>query len=531
MLRANDNKDTYLRHAGVMALAALSDAKTLQQLAADKSVGVRLAAVVALRRQERPEVADFLKDQNPLVVLEAARAVNDLPIPAALPRLAALLGDQELLARAEIASVEQRALVARAKNPRKPEPDQEPDVLVTPLLRRAVNANFRLGAAANAAALVAFATGSSAPSAVRAEAVAVLGDWAKPSGRDKVTGLWRPLDRRDAGIATRTLQQNVEALLQNSSTTVKLAAIKVATALGIKEGASAAFVLLADEQQRADVRTEALKALSSFKAAKLADAVKIALAAKDESLRNEATRIEARLKPGDATAKLRAALEKGTVGEKQAAFATLATVSGGSADEIFSQWLDRLLAKQVPPEIQLDLITAAQMREAREVKDKLTKFERARPAEDDLRAYRECLQGGNAEEGRKVFVERAEVSCIRCHKAGGEGGEVGPDLGHVGANKPREYILESIVYPNKNIAAGFESLLVTMKDGAIYAGLLKGENDAEIELNSPEDGLLKLKKAAIKERQRGLSAMPEELRQVLSKQDLRNLVEFLSSLK
>ena len=113
----------------------------------------------------------------------------------------------------------------------------------------------------------------------------------------------------------------------------------------------------------------------------------------------------------------------------------------------------------------------------------------------------------------------------------GEGGEVGPDLTKVGTGKTREYLLESIIYPNKHIAAGFESLLVTMKDGAIYAGLLKGETDAEIELNSPEDGILKLKKADIKERQRGLSGMPEELRQVLTKQDLRNLVEFLSSLK
>jgi quinoprotein glucose dehydrogenase len=185
----------------------------------------------------------------------------------------------------------------------------------------------------------------------------------------------------------------------------------------------------------------------------------------------------------------------------------------------------------VPAELQLDLLEAAAKRQPREVKDKLAKFENARPAEDDLRAWRECLQGGNAEEGKKIFLERAEVSCVRCHKAGGEGGEVGPDLGKIGAAKPREYILESIVYPNKNVAAGFESLLVTMKDGAIYAGLLKSENDTEIEVNSPEDGLLKLKKADIKERQRGLSAMPEEFRQVLTKQDLRNLVEFLSGLK
>ena len=531
MLRANNDQDRYLRHAGVMALAALADESTLQKLAADASPAMRLAAVVALRRKESPVIGDFLKDQNPFVALEAARAINDLPIPAALPKLAALIGDREFFTRAETASTEQRAAVARAKNAKKPEPDQEPDVLVSPLYRRIVNANFRLGAAASANALVAFANQSAAPSAVRAEAITVLADWAKPSGRDNVTGLWRPLDKRDGSVAARAVQQNIDALLQNPSTTVKLAAIKVATKLGIKEGANAAFALLADEKQRGDVRVEALRALSALKAAKLVDAVKLALASTDEALRNEATKIQARLNPGDATVKLRAALDKGTIGEKQAAFATLATIPGSASDNIFLQWLDKLLANQVAPEIQLDLTEAAAKREARAVKEKLAKFESTRPADDDLRAWRECLQGGNAEEGRKIFLERAEVSCVRCHKAGGEGGEVGPDLGKVGAAKPREYILESIVYPNKNVAAGFESLLVTMKDGAIYAGLLKGENDTEIEINSPEDGLLKLKKADLKERQRGLSAMPEEFRQVLSKQDLRNLVEFLSRLK
>ena len=224
-------------------------------------------------------------------------------------------------------------------------------------------------------------------------------------------------------------------------------------------------------------------------------------------------------------------LEQGSTGEKQAAFATLATVPGSAADEILSQWLDKLMDKQVPANLQLDVLAAAALRTAQPVKDRLTKFERSRPAEDDLRNYRECLEGGNSDEGRKIFLERAEVSCVRCHKAGGDGGEVGPDLSKVGAGKTREYLLESIVYPNKQIAAGFDNVLVTMKDGAIYAGLIKGETETELEVNSPEDGVLKLKKADIKERQRGLTAMPEELRQVLTKQDLRNLIEFLVNLK
>lgn len=530
LLRANNDQDRYLRHAGIMALTALADAGDLERLAKDKSTAVRLAAVVALRRQERAEVATFLKDTNALVVLEAARAINDLPITKALPKLAQLLDDKKVFARQEEASRLQRETLARQKNAKSPDVNAESDVLYAPLLRRIVNAHFRLGESTNAKSLIAFAT-SAAPSAIRAEALSTLGDWAKPSGRDNITGLWRPLDKRDEAIASKAVEKNLTNLLQNASSSVKLAAIKVAVKLGLKEGSAAAFTLLADEKQPGNVRTEALKALSSLKSDQLTDAVKIGLASTEESLRNEANRLQAKLRPDDAAAKLRTLLDKGSLSEQQSAFTTLATVPGAATDELFAQWLDKLIAKEVPAALQLDLIAAAGQRADRSVKDKLIRFERARPADDDLRAYRECLEGGNAEAGKKIFLEKQEVACVRCHKAGGEGGEVGPNLAGLAAQKSREYLLESIVYPNKQIAAGFENLLVTMNNGAIYAGLLKGETADEIELNSPEDGPLKLKKSEIKSRERGLSGMPEEIRQILTKQDLRNLIEFLATVK
>jgi quinoprotein glucose dehydrogenase len=528
MLRANDNRDLYLRHAGIIGLAALADPLVLLVADDHPSTAVRLAALLALRRQGSDYTALFLKDKDPFIVLEAARSISDLPISPALPRLATLSADKTLLARAEVASLEQRAAVARSK---KTKPEEEPDVLVQPLLRRIINAHFRLGGADNAAALVSMANTRTIPEAIRAEAVSVLADWAKPSGRDIVTGLWRPLEPRDGQIAARAVRDSLASLLQGESAAVKLAAVKVAASLGISQGADAAFALVADEKQRADVRLEALRALSSLNGSKLGEAVTLALSSDNRRLRSEATRIQARLKPADATAGLRAALDTGSTDEKQSAFATLATVSGDTADEIISQWLDKLLAKQLPAGLQLDLLEAAAKRSSPVIKEKLTKYERSRPADDDLRAWRECLEGGDAEEGKKIFLERAEVSCVRCHKAGGEGGEAGPDLARIGAAKTREYLLESIVYPNKHIAAGFESLLVTMNNGAIYGGLLKSETDTEMVLNSPEDGVLTLKKADIKERRGGLSGMPEELRQVLTKQDLRNLVEFLSGLK
>ena len=120
---------------------------------------------------------------------------------------------------------------------------------------------------------------------------------------------------------------------------------------------------------------------------------------------------------------------------------------------------------------------------------------------------------------------------VRCHKINGKGGDVGPDLSHIGNQKDRQYLLESVVLPNKQIAAGFESVLVSLKNGESYAGVLKNENESEVVINLPDTGLLTLKKSDIQSRQKALSPMPEGMGQIFSKQDLRNLVEYLSGLK
>ena len=115
MLAANDDRDLYLRHAGSLALSRIDDGARIAALAGHPSFGVRLAAVVALRRLRHAGVGGFLTDADPRVVTEAARAINDDGgIEAAVPALAQLLAD------------------TRASG--------------APLLRRAISANLRTGA-------------------------------------------------------------------------------------------------------------------------------------------------------------------------------------------------------------------------------------------------------------------------------------------------------------------------------------------------------------------------------------------------
>ena len=198
---------------------------------------------------------------------------------------------------------------------------------------------------------------------------------------------------------------------------------------------------------------------------------------------------------------------------------------------MLAQWLDRLLAGTVAKELQLDLLEAAVKRPTPAIHAKLKQFDTARGTNDSLANFREVIFGGDAAAGRKIFFERVDASCLRCHKIGWEGGDVGPNLTGIGKKQPREYLLESIVSPNAKIATGFESVTLTMKNGATHAGAVKQETADWLELNSPEDGFLQLVKKDIAERQRGLSGMPEGFGQTLSKRDLRDLVEFLAKLK
>lgn len=497
MLRDNNNKDKYLRHAGVMGLTGCAETRTLRELADERSAAVRMGAVLALRRIESPDVADYLDDADPGVAAEAARAINDLPITSALPRLAAKLD--------------------RSTN--------------APFLRRAVNANYRLGTALNAEALAFFALKTSIPESLRVEALDLLGAWTNPSGRDYITGLWRPLPKRERHPAAAALELRLRRLLEAPSDMVRAAAIRAAGRLGIRPAAHAADELVQNTTQPAFVRVEALRAMANLQMG-MGDTLKFALRDKEEALRKEAARLQAQLQPSDATANLKNTLERGAIGEKQAALATLGALTNSApADQILESWLDKLLDGEVQEELRLDVLDAANKRTIPSIREKIRRFEDARPTEDNLRSFRECLVGGDAAEGKRIFYEKVEVYCLRCHKVNGEGGEVGPDLTGIGARQSREYLLESIVLPNKQITQGFESTIVTMKSGVTYAGIVKGETATELDLNSPEDGPLKLKKPDLQTRERGPSAMPEEARQVLTKQELRDLVEYLANLK
>ena len=209
---------------------------------------------------------------------------------------------------------------------------------------------------------------------------------------------------------------------------------------------------------------------------------------------------------------------------------------GDAARRLLLNWLDRLIAGQAPEEVQLDLIEAAAARSEPEFRDRIKKYESTKPHDDPLSPFREVLSGGDREHGRRLFTSRADIECIRCHKvraSGSEstGGEVGPELVGVGARLSRTELLESIVNPNKKIADGFESVIIATGDGKVHTGILRGEDGKEVRLITAEGKPFAIPKDSIDDRKRGPSAMPADVAAKLSKKELRDLIEFLASLK
>jgi quinoprotein glucose dehydrogenase len=495
MIREDADADPYLRHAGVMGLLGTATEEDLDRLAGDDSGSVRLAALLVYRRRQDPEVARFLEDPEPRLVLEAARAINDEAIDGATAKLAAL--------------------------------DVDPG-MPSPLLRRVLNANLRVGGPEAARAVARIASDEGMPEAIRAEALTLLADWPEPGGRDRVVGLWRPIPPRPADSAVEALRPIVASLLSGAPEQVRLAAARAVGALKLKEGGPALFALFEDGGLGAEARVEAIRALEAIEDSRLAEVARRSTTDPEAMVRTEGLRLLSGLEPEEAMPILDAVLQRGTTPERQGALATLGGMESEQADRVLSDYLDRLLAGEVPGEVRLDLIEAAARRSAAEVRERLARYEAARPEGDPLAPYLDTLEGGDARRGRRIFFERTEAQCQRCHKINGQGGEVGPVLSDVGAKRDRTYLLRSIVAPDAEIAEGFETLVVATSDGQVLTGIVKEDSEDSITLMDAEGKVTSVAKADIDESRRGVSAMPADLIKTLSRRDLRDLIEYLA---
>jgi putative membrane-bound dehydrogenase-like protein len=138
---------------------------------------------------------------------------------------------------------------------------------------------------------------------------------------------------------------------------------------------------------------------------------------------------------------------------------------------------------------------------------------------------------GDAVRGRAVF-ERAESTCVTCHRDGNTGKDVGPALAEIGSKLGKDALFESVLAPNAGISMGFETTQLSLKNSDVAIGIVRSETPEEITLVMAGGAENKYKKADVAKREKlPTSLMPPGLQAMMSTQDLVDLVEYLASLK
>ncbi len=496
----NDNRDPILRHAGIMGLAGVKDYTKLGLLKNHASEAVRLATVVALRKQANPIVFAFLADSSAKVQKEAVRAIHDVPqLHSQLPSLAELV-------------------IA---------PDAE-DAIVS----RVLNASFRLGRDQDAVRLANFAARSGCKDSLRIEALDMLANWAKPGNRDRVMNRHLPLADRSAEVAAKVLQQRIEELSATPQA-VRDKFLEVGAKAGLTEVAKILLLTAQDTKADGARRGSAIRALTSLSSDSIQPFIKDLMQDTNVDVRMASIAFLVVKAPDEATKSLKQAIGSKLIRERQFAWDQLGSMSTAAAKGLIANGVNAYLTGTLDRDCWINVVEAAKGNlEAvleKKLADKLADLEKIKES-DPKKHFEDCIDGGNVNQGRSLFFTRSSLSCVRCHKVGSTGGEVGPVLSALGSQKNREYLLEAIVTPSLVIAQGFETVVILDDEGRTISGILKSEDDLNLTLMDAQGAMITVAKDSIEERKKGLSSMPVDLLKYLNKRELRDLVAYLSSL-
>jgi quinoprotein glucose dehydrogenase len=508
MLAANDDADVYLRHAGSLALSRIGDAAALGALSSNPSRGVRIAAIIALRRLRSPEVGRFVTDADDAIVLEAARAINDDGgIDGALPALARVLDEKRFTAE--------------------------------PLLRRAISANLKVGTTEAIARLETFAADSARPQGMRVEAIAALGVWADPSPMDRVDGIYLGQAKPRDTVVPAAQAAVLRLMKAQASENAPALRIALAEAVG-RLGAQGAAPLLTTQLQSDtsfNVRVASLRALQALKVSNMEEIMKIAVADSNDEVRRAALGILPSLTMSDEAKvqSLVAVIRGGAVNDQQAGFEVLGTLKSAEAEKALASFFDELVvgrAGKVAPAVQLDLVDAMQANGSPALTAKLDAYRTSKSADSLALAFRDALlQGGSVNRGRETFVENPAAQCTRCHTVRNAGSDVGPNLSGVATRLTREQILESLLEPSARIAPGYGTVGITLKNGTRVDGTLRDETDTHVVVMAgTPPAEQRIAKTDIAERTNPVSAMPP-VGLIVKPREVRDLVAYLSTLK
>lgn len=130
----------------------------------------------------------------------------------------------------------------------------------------------------------------------------------------------------------------------------------------------------------------------------------------------------------------------------------------------------------------------------------------------------------NAEKGKLVY----EKNCANCHKLRGAGQLVGPQLDGVAPRGP-ERLAEDILLPNRNVDKAFRMSSLLMHDDRVIVGLVRESGNGELQVIGADGKAQNVQPSEIAMRKdTSRSLMPDNFAELLSDEDLSNLLQFVT---
>jgi quinoprotein glucose dehydrogenase len=487
---ANTVVDPVMRHSLLTALHRLGTEADAVAHAEDANREVRLMSLLCLRRQGSAELARFLTDSDAQLRREAVRAIYDT---AAVDGAA---GE----ALAEYANILE---------------------LPPTVQRRVVAANYRIGSAKHAVRLMRLAAEEELDPSVREATLHALRLWEKRITADPVLGGHRaiPGTARSMKNLGDQIGDALKAFLaSNPPPTLASLALKLTDATGTVLDAVTLASLVGQTQLQAEVRVAALDSL--VKSAPDAARGLILKLIQDKSaiMAAAALRHGHALKTEGIAEAARKAIDTAPILAARAGVEIIASLSSAEALEKWTNresnnlrrelWLDFFLSLQGSTDDKAKQAAAAYAASAMDAVPKLS------------------MTGGDAKLGEVVF--RNQGACLQCHKMGNEGGIQGPPLGDVGKRLSREKLVESLVNPSAEIAAGYGLSSVTLQDGSVIAGRITLDTPEKITLIALDGNESSHARSQVKAITPPMSAMPP-MALSLPPANLRDLISYLAT--
>ncbi len=501
--------NTYLRHAISMAMVGLNVGDEVEKIQASESDVFRMCGVVAMRSLKSERVSEFLKDKRESIRAEAARAIHDdFSIPNALPELAVSLNS----------------------------PIKNGESFV----RRAINANFRLGKSGNILQLLSFATNVNQSLEFRKIAIDHVGNWYKVDPLDQVTGRFRKLNTNKRVLDKSTMMivaDRLGEIAASSQAELISSSLKAVRNLSLNLDEKFLNAIVFSAKSPNEAKTEALVSLNKYKSPLLPGAIRHALQSNDERLFLTSLGLFAANEPAAAFAIWRRKYEATVDFRLKQKLLNFAAGFDSERNKrfIFKEFESTLNQLESSP-LALDLlqIVADESKKNEAAMTLLKKYDALvgeRKNENPLFKYSVTLNGGNIERGKSIFNTNIDAQCVRCHRVGKSGSDVGPKLDGIGLKRDANHLLRAIVFPSADIEKEYKTIMVGLDSGKLINGVKINETEEFLTIADNQGKSIKISKDEIEQVAEKKQSIMPEMTKSLSLPEIRDLLAYLKSLK